>query len=87
MEKQILLFRKAAQKFSAEMYYLHDPKGQKESTYRKHHEESSEAGGLKLGVMENETISRNTFISGTLASVSFPVLTRRKLKLSRSWVY
>jgi len=25
MEKQILLFGKAAQKFSAETYYLHDP--------------------------------------------------------------
>lgn len=37
-----------------------------ESTLRKY-DESSEAGGLKLEVMENETINRNTFISGKLA--------------------
>lgn len=32
-------------------------------------------GGLRLGVMENVTMSRNTFISGMLGNVNFPVLT------------
>lgn len=70
-----MFFGKPTQKFSAKMYYLHDPNRQKESTYRKYDEERSEADCLKLGIMKNVTMSRNTFISGMLGSVSFPVLT------------
>lgn len=73
MEKQILIFGKAALKLSESIYYLHDLN--KESTFRKYDEESSEAGGLRLGIMENVTMSRNTFIIGLLGNVSFPVLT------------
>lgn len=75
MEKQILVYGKAAQKLSENMYYLHNRNRQKESTFRKYDEESSEAGGLRIGVMENVKISRNTFIAGMLCNANFPVLT------------
>lgn len=68
MEKQILVFGKAAQKLS-------ELPPQSKQIERKHIQKSGEAGGLKLGLMENVTMGTNTFMSGMLDNVNFPILT------------